>query len=139
MEEIAELKIIINKMKIELLELTNRVLELEKTNTIVPSFGLPSLKCNNGHIVIPGTRRGNKTILCDVCQELIPFFRTFKTCRKCDYDICSDCCGDRDPLRNINPYPFTKFSYNDHAPPSLNRDTGGNDQPSMKCPSIYIL
>ncbi len=108
MEEISELKVIINKLKIEVLELTNRVLDLEKNKT--PIFGFPeprhdtrrSVLCNKGHNFTYGYRNECKTLRCDTCKQIISVFTLVKSCRVCDYDICSGCYGDIYP--NINGY-----------------------------------
>lgn len=115
MEEISEFKVTINKLKIEVLELTNRVLALEK-NKPPPLFGgfpepLPGIRnsvlCNRGHNLDNGYRNKGRTVMCNMCKQIISVFTLFKSCRVCDYDICSECYGDIYPSRNGYSVPIT--------------------------------
>jgi hypothetical protein len=115
MEEISELKVIIDELKIEVLELTNRVLALEKNKTPSIFGGFPenwhdtrkSVLCNKGHNLVNGYRNEGRPVMCDVCKQIISIFTTFKSCRECDYGICSECYGDIYTNRNGYSVPIT--------------------------------
>ncbi len=145
MEEISELKIIINKLKIEVLKLTNRVLDLEKNKTppVFGEFSEPwpvvrkSIMCNEGHNLVSGNKYFGRTVLCDVCKQIISVFTLFKSCKVCEYDVCHGCYGDIYPCSNGYSVPITfenppnsqgwsEFGIPAHngqtTPPPLNRD-----------------
>lgn len=114
--EILELKVIINRLKIEVLELTNRVLALEKNETspIIGGFQEPlhffsrkSALCNNGHNLDNGHRSEGRTLMCDICKRNISLFTSFKSCRECDYDICYGCYMDIPPSGDGYSVPIT--------------------------------
>ena len=49
------------------------------------------LKCPQNHHVL--SYRNSKTVLCDLCRQLIKTGRRIRGCRVCDWDVCAKCAS----------------------------------------------
>ena len=104
------------------------------------------LKCPQNHHVL--SYRNSKTVLCDLCRQLIKTGRRIRGCRVCDWDVCAKCASGmmtstskgrsrtsptRSPLLSGQPggpvdaLPFTNTTL-EHQ---LHSKSGSSDQTTM--------